>query len=202
VVVDEKTTLAQAFLSAQKSFTPIEKDKDNPYYHSRYASLDQIIKATRPSLHKHGIVDYHEVSLVDGVLTVTSVIELVGTGERRSNAMSIAVGVAPSMQPLGSQITYLRRYTLSPLLGACADEDDDGNASTEKPVMVPQPQKRPTMSEADRKYVEEATLEIFRADEDQLNALAEIFRGKSEAVREALKVPYGSRLRVLRSPTE
>ena len=36
---------------------------------------------------------------------------------------------APSVQALGSEITYLRRYCLCALAGITIDDDDDGNAA-------------------------------------------------------------------------
>lgn len=37
---------------------------------------------------------------------------------------------APTVQALGSEITYLRRYCLSALVGVTVEDDDDGNAAT------------------------------------------------------------------------
>lgn len=122
-------TLAEAFLAAQIEFPEIPKDKENPHFKSRYSSLDAINSATRPILNKHGLITYHETPLEAGVLTVTAVLEYAPTGQKRVNSM--AVDANTSIQGIGSLETYLRRYTLAPLLGICSDEDDDGNQARE-----------------------------------------------------------------------
>jgi len=196
-------TLAQAFLSAQQEFDPVEKDKDNPHFRSRYASLDSIYSATKPALHKHGLTVYEEITLTDGRLEVVAVLELAATGERRTNSMAIAVGVSPGMQPLGSQITYMRRYTVGPLLGVVSsDDDDDGNAATPPPARhaMPKPAAKPTLTEAEEVYVADASAQIAACEsEELLKEMAEQIRGKSEAVRNALRPLATARLGVLRT---
>jgi hypothetical protein len=55
---------------------------------------------------------------------------------------------APSVQALGSEITYLRRYCLCALAGITIDDDDDGNAAAahvqNRAPAPTQPRPRPT----------------------------------------------------------
>src|SRR5947209_6750728 len=48
--------LVEALAQAQLEFTPVSKDQDNPYYHSKYADLSTVIAATRSALAKHSLV--------------------------------------------------------------------------------------------------------------------------------------------------
>ena len=124
----EHKTLAEAFAAAKSEFPNIPKDRENPHYKSKYSTLDAIITATSPALLKHGLTTYHETPMSEGVLTVVAVLEHAASGERRQNSMSFPAG--GNIQAVGSHITYLRRYTLAPMLGVCSDEDDDGNAAS------------------------------------------------------------------------
>src|SRR5208282_5935403 len=48
--------LVEALAAAQSEFLPIVKTKENPYFKSKYADLEDIISATRPALAKNGLV--------------------------------------------------------------------------------------------------------------------------------------------------
>jgi hypothetical protein len=124
---NEHATFDEAFLAAQAEFPEIPKDKENPHFKSRYPSLDAIKTATRPALNKHGIITTERTIQENGRLAVTAILRHAKSKEEVTNTASIEE--APTVQGIGSQITYLRRYALAPLLGICADEDDDGNAA-------------------------------------------------------------------------
>jgi hypothetical protein len=177
--MENTMTFGQALSAAQAEFPPIEKDKENPHFKSRYSSLDAIVSATRPALHKHGLFVYHEVSVIEYKLTVVAVLELAATGERRTNAA--VIDVTPNVQQIGSAITYLRRYTLAPLLGVCSDEDDDGNAQATAPAKPrqqqrPQQQKtppKPELTEDEATFVNDMAARIAAAmSSDELDALS------------------------------
>lgn len=125
--VIEHASLDEAFLAAQAEFPEIPKDKENPHFRSRYSSLDAIKTATRPALNRHGIVTRERTEQENGRLRVTAILRHAKSGQEDANWASIKE--AENIQGLGSQITYLRRYALAPLLGVCSDEDDDGNTA-------------------------------------------------------------------------
>ena len=52
---DQIDQLATALAKAQSEFTTAKKDKDNPFFKSKYADLESVVNATRPALTKHGL---------------------------------------------------------------------------------------------------------------------------------------------------
>lgn len=137
--------ISAALAKFQGQITSVKKDAINPYFKSRYATLDTIWDTIRKPLSENGlsvtqtmniITDEKPLSVLDTTLYHTS-------GEWISGSM-ILNPVKDDPQGLGSAISYARRYSLSAILGIVADEDDDANEatkpdkpSTEKPVSPP-----------------------------------------------------------------
>jgi hypothetical protein len=123
-------TLAGALAKAQGEFGPVSKDrtvevrtKDGGKYTFSYATLDSVLSATRPALAKHGLALFS--TIVAGRIRTLLVHE---SGEWMASI--IGLGETQRLQELGSEITYLRRYCVSAMLGVAADEDDDGNSAS------------------------------------------------------------------------
>ena len=127
------TKLNAALVAAIAELRNVQKDKTNPHFKSKFASLDAIIDATRPVLAKNGLAivqlpEYDSDNQTAGV--VTRVIH--SSGESIESKLLLPV---KSNDPMacGSAISYSRRYSMSAVLMICADEDDDG-VSASKPV--------------------------------------------------------------------
>ena len=117
---------------AQGAFSNPAKDRDNPYFGSRYTTLGAVIEATRGPLADNG-------------LSLTQTIDAGGAGGERlpllrtrllhSSGQWIASEVplfaaGKGSQAFGSELTYMRRYAVCALLNiAPAEGDDDGNAA-------------------------------------------------------------------------
>lgn len=113
--------LAKALVAFQAEMESISKDAVNPFYKSKYASLDSIIAAIKPGMKKHGLAF---VQMPDGDSLTTIILHETGQFIR-STARLIVKDQTP--QGLGSAITYMRRYALSAALGLATEDDDDGN---------------------------------------------------------------------------
>lgn len=120
--------IEEALLLAQSEFPEIPKDATNTYYNTRYATLDAIVSATRPALTKHELLANHKVEDTEHGVKVTAILRHLPSKQELSNTLSCDC-VRSDPQKMGLAITYLRRYTLAPLLGVTPDEDDDGNAA-------------------------------------------------------------------------
>ena len=149
---DELKELPAAFVAAQSAFERAKKDKDNPFFKSVYADLASVLDACTAALTKNGFAIIQPVVAVNGeAYLLTRLIHKSGEWLQSSvplttldsikntaseaPAPSAGLGVgdkkkSPGVQALGSEITYMRRYCLSSLLGIAADDDDDGNAAT------------------------------------------------------------------------
>ena len=143
--MSESKTIYQKLLAAKKDFTAISKDHKNPHFKSAYYDINDIHKMVDPIFHEHGLIVLNPI--VEGKM-VTQIVD-VETGEKLESSFTIEYNVNP--QKVGSEITYLRRYLLSSLVGLQA-EDDDGNLASKK--QAPQPTVKPKIK--DMKAAKEA----------------------------------------------
>ena len=112
-------------LQFQKAIGVIAKDSKNPHFKNTYASLTQILGEVKPVLTNLGLVLLQPIN--NGKVG-TIIID--GTNVIAESWIDLPLNVQP--QPLGSAITYFRRYTLSSLLALEIDDDDATMAS--KPI--------------------------------------------------------------------
>src|SRR5271169_2681095 len=137
----EIKNLADALTKFQKDVENVPKDAVNPFFKSKYASLENVIATVRPHMAKHGL-SFSQFPDGDGLTTV-----LMHSSGEWLQATSKMTPKDATPQGQGSAITYLRRYALSAVLGLATEDDDDGNAAS-APAKAPAaskaaPTKRP-----------------------------------------------------------
>jgi len=155
--------LATALSKAQGEMPAVKFDSKNPFLKNNYASLGAIIATSKPILAKHGLavtqLVYNEGDQV-GVETIL----MHSSGEHISTRISMATEAEKgksAAQVAGSIITYLRRYSLSSILGLYADEDGDGN----KPVEAkPEPQAEPEPEPIEEPMTIERAMKITNSE--------------------------------------
>ena len=98
-----------------------------------YSDLNTIFKVIKPLLSKHGL---GFTQPLDGD-KVKAIVYHVETGESIESSINIPTGVSlkgqNDFQTLGSGITYLRRYSLSCVLGLITDKDADAHGEQVTP---------------------------------------------------------------------
>lgn len=177
--------IATALCAAQGEMENAAKNVDNPYFHSRYANLAEVLNTIRPVLSKHGLSLLQAPSYGNGTVDVETML-LHKSGQFFSSTCSAPVQ-KNDPQGVGSAITYLRRYSASAIVGI-AQEDDDGNAASEtaddhtRPVAVYDPGKAgsfPPDAAAD-----EATKwrKQIRADQKRMNVPDSALKSYSDEV--------------------
>ena len=124
--------LADALAKFQAEVQDPAKNSDNPFFKSKYVELDDLLKATRPVLSKHGLAIMQEPTSSDGQLISIKTIILHSSGEWIEFEPLTLKVVKVDPQGAGSAITYGRRYTLSSVLGVAWDADDDANQASGK----------------------------------------------------------------------
>lgn len=157
--------LATALAKAQAIIESASMDKENPFFHSKYADLFSVWGACREALTSNGL----------------SVVQLPRTSGTKCYVMTMLMhlsgqwikgelGATPTKQDpqgIGSCITYLRRYSLSAMVGVCPEDDDgnggSGNGNGKKDDKPPKGQKKTIYK--DFKFLGEMT--------KQKNALSE-----------------------------
>lgn len=118
--------LAKALALAQGAIRAAEKDRENPFFNSAYATLASVWEACRGPLSAHDLsVVQQPINDGDRVGVVTTLLHSSGQW-MRSTLYAKPKDATP--QSLGSAITYVRRYALAAVAGVAPD-DDDGNAA-------------------------------------------------------------------------
>jgi hypothetical protein len=147
-VEQQKRVAERAFVfdlnAMQMELTQILRDKPNPAFHSKYASLEAIDKAARPIYTKFGFsITYGTApSSHDGWVQVTcrlahrsghSEINCLEGPVSTEGARGGRIGATP-IQAVGIAVSYLRRYLLQLTLNLVTSsdvEDNDGNGITD-----------------------------------------------------------------------
>jgi hypothetical protein len=114
----------------QKKCPPIVRTSNNPFFKSKYASLDDIQKHIKQHLDASGLVVTQANIVIDGAPYVESKVWHVESGEYIASQFPVIVGKV-SAQDYGSAVSYAKRYSLTGLLNLIvADEDDDANTAS------------------------------------------------------------------------
>lgn len=142
------TELATALASFQKDIKAVGKDGNNPFFHSKYATLENVISTIREPLAKVGLSYSQFPAGVNGLTTIlmhesgewmsaTVTMSPKKTGLYTREELARTPGLIQEYditpQAQGSAITYMRRYALGAILGLATEEDDDGNEASTAP---------------------------------------------------------------------
>ena len=141
--------LATALSKAQAEMPGVKMSGTNPFFHSSYATLGDVIETVTPILAKHGLsVSQFPVSSTDQVGVSTILMHESGQWIENSVFLPLPEEKGKSLaQVAGSILSYIRRDAISSALNLYTEEDDDGNSSmtneakklgaVEKPIEVP-----------------------------------------------------------------
>jgi hypothetical protein len=133
--------LAGALAKAQGAMGAAKMDSTNPFLKNKYADLGSVIQAAKKPLSDNGLSYTQHPAVTDSHVTVTTILmHLSGEWIESEISLPLDGGKGLSLaQSMGAIITYLRRYTLSAILGIYADEDTDGNKPAQKERSQPAP---------------------------------------------------------------
>jgi hypothetical protein len=121
--------LATALSKAQGEMQAAIKDKVNPYFKSSYADLGSVWDAARPVLSKYGLCVLQTTEMSgDGARIIMTTTLAHTSGQWMKSFLPLNPSKNDS-QGIGAAITYLRRYSLSAIVGVVCDDDDDGETA-------------------------------------------------------------------------
>lgn len=113
-------------LKLNEALTPIKKDMDNPFFHSKYADINKVISEIRPKLAELKMVVLQPLtSFPDGKPGLKTIIIDTESGESFGDNEIYPLIEMADIQKAGGVITYSRRYALLSSL-MLETEDDDG----------------------------------------------------------------------------
>ena len=121
--------LAAALALAQAEIVPAAKDRENPYFKSKYSTLESVWDVARAPLTKNGLSVVQLPRILDDKSLALDTFLLHKSGQWMRGRYLINP-VKPDPQGIGSAYSYARRYSLSAMVGIVSDEDDDGNAAS------------------------------------------------------------------------
>lgn len=125
--------LAKALADFQSEVKDPSKDKENPYFKSKYVALDGVLQTVRPVLAKHGLSVMQLPTSDETAVTVTTLL-MHSSGQFIESEPFKVLLTKKDAQAAGSALTYARRYSLSSVLGIAWDDDDDGDSIAETNV--------------------------------------------------------------------
>jgi hypothetical protein len=133
---EELNELFAALAIAQGQIEDAAKSRKNDFYKSSYADLSSVRFAIRQPLADNGLSISQWDSVVPGGVEVLTVLGH-KSGQWMSGTLFMPVKHEP--HPIGSGISYARRYSLMSIMNLAADDDDGNAAQTAKPVAEPDP---------------------------------------------------------------
>lgn len=141
--------LAKALNKAQAEMGAVVKGSDNPFYKSKFADINDVIKTVKEVLNSNGITYLQPLKVTDVAgekVTVVETVLLHESGEFMSSETEVVVKDKSDPQKYGASITYSRRFGLQSMVGLPA-EDDDGNTASgvkkkESPVKKDKEEKK------------------------------------------------------------
>ena len=127
---DSIAELSKALAKFQANVKQPMKDKNNPFFKSKYVPLENVVEAITQEAPKHGL------SFVQWALNDES--GRVGVATMLMHESGEFIEFDPvhmkadkeTAQGAGALISYLKRYSLSAVFGITSDQDDDGNSAS------------------------------------------------------------------------
>jgi|ERR1035437_790636 hypothetical protein len=123
---NEITEIFKALALFHVKMDSIKKDATNPFFHSKYASLKNILDAIREPLQECEL-EFTQFPC-EGYGLTTLLVHIPSGEFLQSNYIMQPVKTDP--QGAGSVITYQRRYALVSILALNIEDDDDANTGT------------------------------------------------------------------------
>lgn len=124
------TNLPTALCAAQNQMGSAVEGGYNPHFKSSFATLTDLINASRPALTANGLaVSQYPES--DGEHTYLVTVLLHSSGESIRSRVKMVLDKPSDVQSFGKTMTYLKRYVYAAIVGITISEgeDDDGNSN-------------------------------------------------------------------------
>jgi hypothetical protein len=118
-------------LKIQSQIGTLSKDKENPFFKSKYFDINQILAQLQPLLDEYGLTVVQPLDNIEGKPALSTIVY---DGEQEILNYTTPLPENDDPQKIGSAITYFRRYALQSLFMLQADDDDANSAKPGKVV--------------------------------------------------------------------
>lgn len=194
-------SISKALSSFQAEVKNPHNTADNPFFKSKYAPLNEILNDVRPLLAKHGLSVIQSPSSIDGQAIGVTTTLLHESGEWIETDPFFVKAEKVNAQGAGSCVTYIRRYSLSAILGISSEDDDDGNH-----VSKPEPPKEQLKTD----IITEASIKALHAirndrkvTEDEFKAgLSQMFKREIKSLKDLSEKEARSVIKVMNQKKE
>lgn len=184
---EELQDLFCALAKAQEEMEIAKTENVNPFYKSKYADFNSVVKASRKYLTKNGLSVIQRV-LTNGADKMYLFTRLCHSSGQWIEARMPINPPKNDIQSIGSYITYLRRYNYAAIVGVATSDDDDAEAAMQearenngKPLTKQQISEILTLLEKLDPEEKERLLKWCQVDE-----VDAILRSKFSSVKQAL----------------
>jgi len=175
--------IVKALIKAQKAFKQVIRDRENPFFKSKYADLANYWDACKEALHANGLTVIQTTGFDNGQFGVFTTLAH-ESGQSMTGFYVVNPVKQNDPQAIGSAVTYARRYALAAVVGL-APEDDDGNVASGKHDDNPEPTREPVKTNGNGKRT------ISEAQGRRLYAMWKGAHLQDDEVREYIKTKYG-----------
>lgn len=174
--------LSAALAKAQGQMQGAKKDSENPFFKSHYADLASVWEACRQPLSSNGLAVIQTLSNEAGAVVCETML-CHSSGEWVAERAAVTPAKIDAQQ-YGAVSTYLRRYSLSAIIGGYADDldaepDRQAHAEIQAPPVKATTAKTPAKLLAVEELAEKIT---SSANTFELNARAKKYRPDFDAM--------------------
>tara|TARA_S200002703_G_scaffold156945_1_gene163655 strand:+ start:41 stop:481 length:441 start_codon:yes stop_codon:yes gene_type:complete len=127
--------LATALIKFHDSGAAAKKGAANPFFKSKYASLEEVIETVRAEAGKVGLTFTQLVDFDEHHIFVTTTI-MHESGDSMTGRTPVLTKDNTDPQKMGSGITYAKRYGLQAAFGLPSEDDDGNEASVSSPKVT------------------------------------------------------------------
>lgn len=126
--MEKENTFFQDYTKLMNSFEVMKKEASNPFFKSKYVTLNQILPVVKQKCTENNFVLMQKLDGCDGKNYLLTTLRH-KDGGKLTGSMEIISKDVNDPQKVGAGITYMRRYSLVTMF-MLEDEDDDGNTAS------------------------------------------------------------------------
>lgn len=160
-----ETAFNAAMAQMQVDMPTVGEGGLNKHTGSSYATIDDINRAIKPVMQKHGFaVTFKVVHLKEGISITGILVHAAGHREETTLLLPVDAGAGRNtVQAIGSSVTYGKRYVMCALLNITTGDapDDDGQAAADPVITGHQAKQIETLLEKCKPQVRKKFADMF-----------------------------------------